>query len=91
MAEAYYKRGETAKADAIMEPLADKAVEYITWYMSLGDNHFFISSRELEYHMALLNEEIRIMEKHKSGMTEAYLGKLNTLYEMYKNRMKGAR
>ena len=91
MAESYYKLGETAKADVIMEALADKAVEYLTWYMSLSDNHFYVSSREFEYHLAILNEEIRIMEKHKSGLTEAYLDKLNTLYEMYKNRMKGIR
>ena len=33
MAEAYYQLGETAKADEMMKALADKAVEYLTWYL----------------------------------------------------------
>ena len=50
MAEAYYQLGETAKADEMMKALADKAVEYLTWYLSLDDNRFMISTREFEYH-----------------------------------------
>ena len=31
----------------MMKALADKAVEYLTWYLSLDDNRFMISTREL--------------------------------------------
>ena len=34
MAEAYYQLGETEKADKIMDALANKAIEYLTWYLS---------------------------------------------------------
>jgi len=37
MADNYMALGETAKAEAILEELANKSIEYITWYMSLDD------------------------------------------------------
>ena len=91
MAEAYYQLGETEKADKIMDALAHKAIEYLTWYLSLGNSQFFVSTREFEYHIALLNEELKIMEKYKSKLADNYSGKLDELYGMYVSRMKEAR
>ena len=88
MAEAWYKLGETEKGDHIIQALADKAVEYMTWYMSLDNGRFLISSREYEYHWALLNEEVKKMEQYKSSLAETYRAKLEELYDMYVNRMK---
>ena len=68
MAEAYYQLGQTEKADKIMDALANKAIEYMTWYLSLDDSQFFVSTREFEYHIALLNEELKLMEKYKSKL-----------------------
>ena len=91
MAEAYYQLGETEKADKIMDALANKAIEYLTWYLSLDNSQFFVSSREFEYHIALLNEELKLMEKYKSKLSDNYSGKLDELYGMYVSRMKGTR
>ena len=91
MAEAYYQLGETEKADKIMDALANKALEYMTWYLSLDDSQFFVSTREFEYHIALLNEELKLMEKYKSKLSENYSGKLDELYGMYVSRVKGTR
>ena len=91
MAEAYYQLGETEKADKIMDALANKAIEYLTWYLSLDNSQFFVSSREFEYHIALLHEELKLMEKYKSKLSDNYSGKLDELYGMYVSRMKGAR
>ena len=91
MAEAYYQLGETEKSDKIMDALANKAIEYLTWYLSLDNSQFFVSSREFEYHIALLNEELKLMEKYKSKLSDNYSGKLDELYGMYVSRMKGAR
>ena len=88
MAEAWYKLGEMEKGDHIAQALADKAVEYMTWYMSLDEGRFMISSREFEYHWALLSEEVKKMEQYKSPLAETYRAKLEELYEMYVNRMK---
>ena len=91
MAEAYYQLGQTEKADKIMDALANKAIEYMTWYLSLDDSQFFVSTREFEYHIALLNEELKLMEKYKSKLSENYSGKLDELYGMYVSRVKGTR
>ena len=88
MAEAWYKLNEMEKGDHIIKNLADKAVEYMTWYMSLDNSRFLISSREFEYHWALLNEEVKKMEQYKSPLAETYRAKLEELYDMYVNRMK---
>ena len=88
IAEAYYKLGETAKADAIMKQLADKAVEYMTWYMSMSDSRFMYASREYEYHWAILDREVKIMKQYQSQLAGVYEPKVDELYNMYVDRMK---
>ena len=88
IAEAYYKLGETAKADAIMKQLADKAVEYMTWYMSMSDSRFVYASREYEYHWAILDREVKIMKQYQSQLAGVYEPKVDELYNMYVDRMK---
>ena len=87
MAEAYYQLGETEKADAIVKALAGKAVEYVTWYLSLDDNRFLVSTGEAEYHLALLDAEVKQMRKYNSQLTETYEEKLGELYHQYMERM----
>ena len=89
MADMYYRLGETQKANEIMEALSKKAIEYLTWYLSLADNHFFISTREFEYHLALLSEEVRVTEKYNPELAASLEQQLNSLYELYVNRAKG--
>ena len=67
MAEAYYQLGETEKADSIMKALADKAVEYLTWYLSLDEQRFAMSSREIiDYQLPILSSEVKLMQKYNS-------------------------
>jgi len=47
MAEAYYQLGNNTKADQIIDELANKSVEYLTWYLSLDDNHPIMRSVNL--------------------------------------------
>ena len=89
MAEAYYQIGETEKADNIMKALADKAVEYLTWYLSLSDRHFAISAREVtEYHLPILNSEVKLMQKYNSELAPVYDKKLDELYQMCVDRLQ---
>ncbi|MBC8592694.1 DUF2723 domain-containing protein [Oscillospiraceae bacterium N12] len=91
MAEAYYQLGQTEKADKIMAAMANKAVEYLTWYLSMNDSHFLTSAYEFEFHLQMLSGEVRTMEKYKSKLTENYANKLDELYGMYVTRMKANR
>ena len=88
MAEAYYQLGETAKADQMMKELADKSVEYMTWYLSLDEHRFILSAQEFEYHWALLDREVKIMKQYKSTQAEAYDAKVEELYNLYVGRIK---
>ena len=88
MAEAYYQLGETAKADQMMKELADKSVEYMTWYLSLDEHRFILSTQEFEYHWALLDREVKIMKQYKSTQAEAYDAKVEELYNLYVGRIK---
>ncbi|MDL2247630.1 DUF2723 domain-containing protein [Bacteroides sp. OttesenSCG-928-J23] len=83
LAEAYYKLGEKEKGDKIMDYLANKAVEYITWYLSMNDLQVAVSYREIGFHISLLDEEKRIMEQYESDLAAGYSSTLDKLYEVF--------
>ena len=88
MAEAYYQLGNNTKADQIIDELANKSVEYLTWYLSLDDNHLLMSQREFIMHLSTLDMEVKMMEKYKSKLAGNYTPKVNELYNIYVGRMK---
>ena len=88
MAEAYYKLGEKEKADKIIDALANKSVEYATWYLSMNDYNMTISSREIQTHFAVLDECVRIMEDNGSSLHANYSKRFDELYSMYVMRVK---
>ena len=88
MAEAYYQLGNNTKADQIIDELANKSVEYLTWYLSLDDNHLLMSQREFIMHLSALDMEVKMMEKYKSILAGNYTPKVNELYNIYVGRMK---
>lgn len=88
MAEAYYQLGNNTKADQIIDELANKSVEYLTWSLSLDDNHLLMSQREFIMHLSALDMEVKMMEKYKSKLAGNYTPKVNELYNIYVGRMK---
>ena len=88
MAEAYYQLGNNTKADQIIDELANKSVEYLTWYLSLDDNHLLMSQREFIMHLSALDMEVKMMEKYQSKVAGNYTPKVNELYNIYVGRMK---
>ncbi len=88
MAEAYYKLGQAEKGDKIVDDMANKSVEYITWYLSLNDDRFMISHMEVRYHFQLLQTEIAVLEQYKSKLEKHYYDKFEQLYNAYDTRIK---
>lgn len=88
MAEAYFRLNQRDKADHIIDAIANKAVEYITWYLSMNDARLAVSAREVGYNLSLLEESIRIMEQINSPLTDNYKNQMNALYSMYVERMQ---
>ncbi|NDW13309.1 DUF2723 domain-containing protein [Bacteroides sp. 214] len=88
MAESYYKLEEREKADRIIAALADNSVEYITWYLSMGDQQLLISRGDISWHYSLLDELVRVMKIHKSDLHGKYESLSDKLYELYVMRVK---
>ncbi|NLZ73479.1 MAG: DUF2723 domain-containing protein, partial [Bacteroidales bacterium] len=83
LAEAYYILDKTDEGDRILSALADKSVEYITWYLSLKPYAIAISAREIEYHLAVLHTEQLLMKEYNEELAVKYMQKFEQLYELY--------
>ena len=105
MADDYLALGETEKAEAILSDLANKAVEYISWYLSLADQRLANSYEECVRNFYILDElnktlarcntasgvESESEQKPKSDMSAHYVKKFEELYEVFNNRVGGKR
>lgn len=105
MADDYLALGETEKAEAILSDLANKAVEYISWYLSLDDQRLANSYEECVRNFYILDELNKALarcnaasgvesegeQKPKSDMSAHYTKKFEELYEVFNNRVGGKR
>ncbi len=101
MADDYIALGEYAKAEAILDELGNKAVEYITWYMSLDDERLALSYDNCIRNFYILDEINKSLERItslktgqpegemtvSSEMEEHYAQKFNKLYDMFNIRV----
>ena len=101
MAEDYIALGEYAKAETILDELANRAVEYITWYMSMDDDRLALSYENCLRNFYILDEINksfnRIAEKKQgqaegemsasSEMADHYAQKFEELYDMFNVRI----
>ncbi|KAA6314290.1 hypothetical protein EZS27_035073, partial [termite gut metagenome] len=87
MAEAYYQLGKQEKGDKIAEMLFNNSLEYVTWYFRMNDRQLATSIEDVHYHLYLLNEYKKIMDKYESKLAPIYTGKLNELNAIYDARV----
>ena len=103
MADNYLALGENEKGEAILNDLADKAVEYIAWYLSLDDQrlqgsyedclrNFYILD-EINKSLARANAKGGIQgeqeQQQQSDMAAHYAKKFEELYEVFNKRVGG--
>ena len=88
LAESWYRLGNQEKGDEIIQALADKAVEYCTWYLSLDERRFMLSVGELEYNWALLDAVVKVMRQYQSPLADIYTPKVDEIYNLYMERME---
>ena len=101
MADDYIALGEYAKAESILDELANKAVEYITWYMSLDDERLALSYENCVRNFYILDEINKSFDKITSktqdmsesemkvstDMANHYAQKFEELYDMFNVRI----
>ena len=101
MADDYIALGEIKKAETILDELANKAIEYITWYMSLDDeklalsyenciNHFYMMDQiNKSFAQALTkaeeNQDEALEESSETAMH--YAQRFEELYHMFNERV----
>ncbi|MBV5280833.1 MAG: DUF2723 domain-containing protein [Paludibacter sp.] len=70
LADAYYKIGQPAKANAIMNAVATDCVEYLDWYFSLNSAQIRSVTDKIGNKIAILGQVLRVCddEKQKSIM-----------------------
>ena len=89
MGQAYLTLGETEKGMNILSQVADNDIEYITWYLSLGDKRFNASFGEVQNCLHTLLKTLQIMERSSDKDTFAhYSGLFEKLYQELEVRVK---
>ena len=101
MVDAYIELDEYAKAESILEEMANKAVEYITWYLSLDDERLALSYDNCIRNFYILDDINKSFEhiskkatahpesemKVSTESAEHYVQKFNELYDMLEMRV----
>lgn len=101
MADNYLALGEKEKGEAILNDLANKSVEYITWYLSLDDQRlqgsyedclrYFYILDEINKSLARANAAGGVQgegeQQKKSDMASHYAKKFEDLYEVFNKRV----
>ena len=82
MADNYITLGEYAKAEAILDELGNKAVEYITWYMSLDDKRLALSYENCVRYFYILDDVNKALSRIESIKTQQPAGEMNTSSEI---------
>lgn len=105
MADDYLALGEKEKGEAILNDLANKSVEYITWYLSLDDQRLQGSYEDCLRHFYILDEINKSLtranagsgvegegeQQMKSDMAAHYTKKFEELYDVFNKRVGGGK
>ena len=100
MADQYIALGDTATAKSILSDLANKSVEYLTWYLSLNNNQLANAYESCVQHFYMLDEieksfaristagvENKEEQEQSSDIALHYAKKFEELYRLFNERI----
>ena len=94
MAENYLALGQQQKAEKILNELANNAVEYATWYLSLDDARFASSYENCMRYFYILDDVCKTIAQMKDSKTGEenksalhYAQKFDQLYKLLEKRV----
>lgn len=98
MAEDYIALGQKEKAESILNDMGNKAVEYITWYLSFDNSRLAGSYEDIVRNFYILDEINKSLmraeaisgttkEDAKNGMASHYANKFEELYKIFNSRV----
>jgi hypothetical protein len=73
LAEYYYKMGEPAKGNEIMNAVAKDCIEYLDWYLAMNSTRRNSVSNRIGHNLAVLQQVLRISDEAKQkSIVEKY-------------------
>ena len=100
MADQYIALGDTVAAQSILSDLANKSVEYLTWYLSMNDSQLINSYDNTLKHFYILDDLTNTMtrlsssekgskerQEQSSDIALHYAKKFEELYRMFNERV----
>ena len=89
MAKVYMALGEIEKGEKIFGQLSTKAVEYLTWYLSLDGKRFNSNARDCQYQLMILEDAIRALHvgREDSEMAAHYANSFQELYSLFRTKL----
>ena len=86
----YIELGEKEKGLNILRQLADKEIDYSTWYLSLSNKKFATNAGSCRANIDTLYHLIRYMEKAgDEDVVNLYTSIFEKIYQQYNARLKG--
>ncbi|MFN8257524.1 MAG: DUF2723 domain-containing protein [Bacteroidales bacterium] len=78
MADAYYKAGETIKANEMVKILANKTIENLEFYLTLPSKFEKRTDNEKEYNLQMAQQLLQLLDMNKQ---DALLNELNAKFQ----------
>ena len=75
-------------ADAILNELANKSVEYITWYLSLNDKQLAGSYEDVVRNFYILDDVNKLLIQSHNMAVKSKEGKSNDMASHYTNKFE---
>jgi len=85
LADYYYKLGESAKGNEIMDAVAKNSVEYLNWYLSLNNVQQNSVANRIGHNLGVLNQVLRICDAAKQ---KSIMDKYLPIYMSYTKRVQ---
>lgn len=87
MGEYFYQVDKPEDGERILDELANNSMEYVVWYLSMKDNQLLVQFREIQYHLSVMEEIAKTLEKYKSEKGTYYDERVNELYNIFESRI----
>ena len=82
----YFALGMTKKAHEAADAIWKNSMQYMSWYLSLGQNHFNSSQRECMMNMYVMQQLVDIYARYDKALAKKKMAELQKVVTMYESR-----
>ena len=82
----YFALGMTKKAHETADAIWKNSMQYMSWYLSLGQNHFNSSQRECMMNMYVMQQLVDIYARYDKALAKKKMAELQKVVTLYESR-----